>query len=69
MKHRDRREIVDIYSLAITHIRAETRPACMIALGEDRYYSNHTGLRFKAGLLGPIATAAAMIAILGITLP
>ncbi|NTH49162.1 hypothetical protein G6K98_31440 [Agrobacterium rhizogenes] len=59
---------MDIYSLAITHIRTEPRPVRMNAWVEDRYYWNHTGLRFRLGLRGSIAMAAGMIMMLGITL-
>lgn len=60
---------MDIYSLAITHIQIEPRPVRMNTSAEDRYYSNHMGLRrFRPGLLRSIAMAAGMVMMLGITL-
>lgn len=40
----------------------------MNAWVEDRYYWNHTGLRFRPGLRGSIGIGAGIMMMLGITL-
>lgn len=52
---------MDIYGLAITHIRTAVRPVRMSAWAEDRYYSNQMDLRrLNPGLRGSIAIAAGL---------
>ena len=63
-------DIMDIYSLAVTHIHTGLRPVPLSARAEDHYYcSNQVVLpHLSRGLLRSIAMTAGVILIIGLTL-
>lgn len=59
-------DVMDIYSLAATHIHTGARAAPMSAGAEDRYYAYQIVLpRMNLPLLGSIAMMAGAILFLG----